>query len=413
MDITTAASATSGNLNPGHLLPSLFAALHNLGHAPGKDYWSRKDCQFGSEVDFPGLVESWNASGCRRRARSATAAAARTAGKSVESYLGIVASRDMWPHLNPDDDRDEFCPGKDYTGVALVAVADPSQEIPYLKELLKFSPQGGGNTSIPPPTATSTTPIDPPRESNPPIEAPAQNTPTTRLAQHDPATTTTDPFARLPPELLLHILNYLSLPNISSFRLSSRIVASFIHPSLELPTSFFRNAFRAGGEFEFLRGLSIWSDATVFGWARPWDFTAIFEAAKGEGQGVDWRGLYRKVQYFLEANPKLEAGAEIFQEEGNNPEAEEEGNSPEAEEMREPGFGRISSPIVVPRNPALANRRRIWGVAERVVREMRMVMEDWREKRPGGAWHAGRRVRGGAPEGLDRPVEAGMQHVQY
>ncbi|RPB21372.1 hypothetical protein L211DRAFT_870068 [Terfezia boudieri ATCC MYA-4762] len=373
-DTYTTTRAPNTSLNKNHLLPALFTALHSLGRKPGKNYWSQKDCEFDSEADFPGLAESMNSNGCNSRHVSDPDAARNTA-LDTTPQLGIVCSRDMWPHLNPHNVQDEFCPGIDYTGAALVAVADPIKEVPGIRELLKLtSPaifSGSQQISIfpSPPTVdgtifTSTTTFSLPSTDNEPplnpspsafIWSPPQSPPrpTTRITPRGPSTTT-DPFTLLPPELLLQILSYLSLPHISSLRLSSRYLASFIHPTSELPKSYFRDAFGPGGEFEFLLGLSV-SIPSLVGEAQ--DFMVMPERGGG---GVDWKALYRRVQYLLEVNPEAATG-------------KIENGSYVGTEWVEQQLGRV----VVPRSPGLANRRRIWGIAVKVAKETRRLMEKW------------------------------------
>ena len=85
----------------------------------------------------------------------------------------------------------------------------------------------------------------------------------------------------------------------------------------------------------------------------------------GEEQGVDWRELYRKVHYALEASPGLETAAEKFYEQNDL------GMGKRLKLAQEYGC------VVVPRSPGLASHRKIWGLARRVVKEMRRVMEEW------------------------------------
>ena len=314
-----------------------------------------------------------NANGCSRRVVSDIADAAGAADKAAKPHLGIVSSRDMWPHLKPHGDRDEFCPGMDYTGATLVAVANPKQ-IPYLRELLKFTLPT--NYRYTPDESTSTLEFTPPSYRTLPPQSISlnssicpgpQSTPTTRITPHGPSSAT-DPFTLLPPELLLQILTYLSLPHISSLRLSSRYLASFIHPTSELPESYFREAFRPDGEFEFLQGLLVSVPIPCFFGDSDWDLAIIPE----EGKKVDWRGLYRQVQYLLGPNPELAAGK--F----------ERRSSLYGGGWLEQSFGGA----VVPRSPGLANRRRIWGMAVKVAKEMRTVMGEWGAR---GAGEDGRR----------------------
>ena len=118
-----------------------------------------------------------------------------------------------------------------------------------------------------------------------------------------------------------------------------------------------------------MQGLSVLVPSLAGERAR--ELTVIPEGAGGEGQQrqrVDWKGLYRKVQYLLEVNPEA-AGGKFgnWSYVGMGEWVEEE-------------FGRV----VVPRSPGLANRRRIWGVAVKVAKEMRRVMVEWGAAREGG-----------------------------
>ena len=345
-------TTSNDNINSDHILPALFTALHNLGRMPGNNYWSENDCEI-SEADFPGPMNG-------RRGHVSDGGAAEAAVTDTMPHLGFVSSRAMWPHLNPHDERDEFCPGIDYTGTALVALADP-KEIPCLQELMEFTSPA---SSLPPigliangSTSTSSSPSHYyPRSPSsfiwslpsPPSMPTTPPMPTPRICPTG-RTTPTDPFTHLPPELLLHILGYLSLPHISSFRLASRYLAYFIHPPHELPVSYFKNAFCSGGQFEFLSGLPV----LRLGGRRGLDLGATPERSMRAGEEVDWRGLYRRVQYFLEANPEAAAGSSM----------EKAGKKPVC--------------AIVPRSPGLANRKRIWGVCGRVVREMSRVMREW------------------------------------
>ncbi|KAF8418415.1 hypothetical protein EV426DRAFT_707558 [Tirmania nivea] len=330
---------------------------------PSLNYWSEKFCEYDFEVDLLGLADSMDTY-CSSHVFGGIAGLPHTT-----PHFRVV-SRDMWGLLGLYVDRDEFCPGIDDTGAAIVAVADPMKKIPCLRELLKYlSPahySGGGSThnrSTSTSTAASSSTI-PTNYST--LGLPTQSHFTrflsrsrslpliTRINPNGPSTAT-DPFSILPSELLLQILTYLSLPRISSLRLSSRYLASFIHPTSELPKSYFQDAFRPGGEFEFLWGLSVLTTRSGVVPERVFDFTVILEGEE-QGQEVDWRGLYRKVQYFLEADPE---GAEReFWKRYYLP-------------------GRELRNVVVPRSPELANRRRIWSVARRVVKEMKRVMEMW------------------------------------
>ncbi|KAF8418416.1 hypothetical protein EV426DRAFT_619089, partial [Tirmania nivea] len=352
---TTTATSNNPNQNLELLLPALFTALHNLGRIPGKNYWSEKDYKFDSEADFPGLAESMNAYGFTKRTIDGDTAEAADLHTTGTPHLGIVSSRHVWPHLNPQDDRDEFCPEIDYTGAALVAVADP---LCYFLEgqdtlILPGPPSGSTSTSaatsIPPNYSTLLNQSPSPGTY---IWSPSQRPSPPRINPYG-TSTATDPFTVLPPELLLQILTYLSIPHISSLRLSSRCLAAFIHPTSELPTSYFRDAFCSGGEFEFIMGVLPHPRGTM-----PWDAANILQGAGGVAKEVDWRGLYRKVQYALEANPKpatRQIGRRYYTT------------------ARKWDLG----DVVVPRSPGLANRRRIWGVAGRVAREMRRLMMEW------------------------------------
>ncbi|KAF8418417.1 hypothetical protein EV426DRAFT_619097, partial [Tirmania nivea] len=361
---TTTAANNIPNQSLELLLPALFTALHNLGRTPGKNYWLEKDYEFDSEADFPGLAESMKAYGSSRCTCDRDTANAVDLHTTSKPHLGIVSSRHIWPHLNPQDDRDEFCPEIDYTGAALVAVADPlcldepvGASTAHFSEgqdtvILPGPPTPSGSTSTSAATSTNYRTL-PTRCSSPSafIWSPSQGPSPTRINPYGPSTPT-DPFTLLPPELLLEILTYLSIPHISSFRLSSRRLASFIHPTSELPTSYFRDAFTSGREFEFMHGLL---DLPHPRGEMPWDLANILQGPGGEAEEVDWRQLYRQVQYSLEANPKTV--------------------------LR--GIGRQYSMragkwnVVVPRSPGLANRRRIWGMARRVAREMKRVMVEW------------------------------------
>ncbi|KAF8458654.1 hypothetical protein BGX38DRAFT_1152472 [Terfezia claveryi] len=335
-DITSSCDTSTNttiSLNQNHLLPALFTALHSLGRKPGKNYWSQKDCEFDSEADFPGLAESMNANSCDSR-RVADPDAAGGTALDTTPHLGIVCSRDMWPHLNPHTDQDEFCPRLDYTGTALVAVADPIKEVPWLRELMKIS-------IFPSPSTLDGTIFS------------STNTPTLPSSDNDPpGTPSPSAFIWSPPQ--------------SPPRPTTRIT----------PQSYFRDAFRPGGEFEFCLGLS--ASIPRFVGERAQDFMIMPE--KGGG-GVDWKELYRKVQYLLEVNSEAAAGKI------------ENGSYVETEWV-EQRLGRVA----VPRSPGLANCRRIWGIAMKVAKEMRRLMEEW------GA---------GETRGAYTDIDVGVQHGQY